>query len=95
MIHLREDFVSIKNYPGYFWSVTEQQLYTLKVSGVLRPMKPHKGWKSYYTCVPPGYQVSKDGRRRHLALSDLKELHLSPSFIYEPYPMAPCEHTDE
>ena len=37
MVTLPKDFVAIK-FPGYFWNIKEQRLYSMKVTGVLRPL---------------------------------------------------------
>lgn len=42
MVTLPKDFVATR-YPGYFWNVVERKLYTLKVTGELRPMHSAKG----------------------------------------------------
>ena len=71
MITFPPEFVATK-FPGYFWNVKDQKLYSLKVTGVLRPLRysgPNR-WNFYRS----GYRVSVNGRSRWLFLTDLKNL---------------------
>lgn len=76
MIIFREDFVTIPNYPGYYWSIFEKKLYSIKVDGILKPLKSHKGYNGGKFPVPPGYVVSKYGIRRNLTLNYLNSLRI-------------------
>ena len=77
MIRLPEGFIPTR-YDGYFWNVKEQNLYSIKISGVLRKLKPSKGYTGYssgqYVHVPPHYRVSVEGRKRYLYIMELKKL---------------------
>lgn len=57
-------------FPGYFWDFKEKVLYSLKVGGVLRPMKVQKPfWLRIHGrsfLIPEGYRVSVRGKRRSL-----------------------------
>lgn len=55
MVILPSDFTAIK-YPGYFWNIKEKKLYTMKVTGVLRPLK--KSNPNQYNYFRTGYEVS-------------------------------------
>lgn len=73
MVTLPKDFVATR-YPGYFWNVADKKLYTLKVTGELRPMTFNKGGFFYGTKFDPGYQISVKGRKRRYTLEYLESL---------------------
>ena len=73
MVTLPKEFVATR-FSGYFWNVAEKKLYTLKVTGELRPMAFHKGGFFYGTKVEPGYQISVKGRKRSFPLTYLVTL---------------------
>jgi hypothetical protein len=60
-------FVSIE-YPGYFWHVPSQSLWTMKVDGILKPMKsrniPYYIARQYNLPTQPCYQLSVGGRKK-------------------------------
>ena len=69
MITFPDGFVATK-FPGYFWNTTYEKLYTMKVTGVLRPMRiisPPPGQTSYES-----YRVSVNGVRRRLTTAQIK-----------------------
>jgi hypothetical protein len=68
MIVLPAGFVSTR-YPGYFWNIPEQKLYTAK-GGVLKKMYFSKGYNNH----PPGYKVSHLGYRKTMSLEYLQYL---------------------
>jgi hypothetical protein len=78
MVTLPPEFVAIQ-YPGYFWNVNDEQLYSLKTAGVLRPLKKTSG--SIYTDGFAGYNISVLGRRAFLRTVDLKMLRPVDSVI--------------
>lgn len=41
MVTLKPEYIATK-YPGYFFNREDEQLYSLKVDGVLKPLKYHK-----------------------------------------------------
>ena len=68
MVTLPPEFIATK-YPGYFWNVNTNRLYSLKVSGELRPLKHIKPnrWNNMWRYSPTGgYRVSVKGRNRYL-----------------------------
>ena len=73
MVTLPVDFVATR-YPGYFWNVKEKKLYTLKVTGELRPMKFQKGGRFYGRIIEPGYKISVNGVRRKYNMKYLNSL---------------------
>ena len=73
MVTLPIDFVATR-YPGYFWNVTDKKLYTLKVTGELRPMALNNGGFFYGTKFEPGYQISVKGQKRRYTLDYLNKL---------------------
>ena len=72
MVTLPVNFVATK-YPGYFWHIPTQALYSLKVDGVLSPLKI-TGPNHWNKWTEPGYRVSVQGVRRSLMLSYLQKL---------------------
>jgi hypothetical protein len=73
MVTLPKDFVATR-YPGYFWNVVERKLYSLKVTGELRPMTFHKGGNFGWVRVEPGYQISVKGKKRTYTMDYLGSL---------------------
>jgi hypothetical protein len=73
MVTLPVDFVAT-NAPGYFWNVKEKKLYSIKVTGLLKPLAFHKGGTFYGVSHKPGYQISIRGRKRTLTLDYLNSL---------------------
>lgn len=77
MVIFPPEFVKTK-YPGYFWNTVDQQLYTIKVTGVLRPMKLQPSWSLYvngrYQVIGKHYGVSVGGVKKILTLEYLKGL---------------------
>lgn len=71
MITFPDGFVATR-FPGYFWNTTDEKLYTMKVTGVLRPMR--------ISSPPPGradhesYRVSVNGVRRRLTTAQIKRV---------------------
>lgn len=73
MVTLPKDFVATR-YPGYFWNVKEKKLYTLKVTGELKPMTFFKGGTWYGVSHEPGYKISVNGQRRKYTMKYLNSL---------------------
>lgn len=79
MVTLPPEYTATK-YFGYFWNTKEQRLYSIKIGGVLRPLKfvnPNK-WNELPS---PAYRVSVKGRDRYLLISELKKLTIQDSII--------------
>ncbi len=70
MITFPPEFVATK-YPGYFWNTKTDKLYSIKVTGCLRPLTFKK--ESYWT-PNTGYAVSVNGKKRFLRLDYLRKL---------------------
>lgn len=70
MVTLPPQFVATK-YPGYFWNVDTQTLYTCKL-GVLREMKRDR--PSYFNHQFDGYRISHEGDRKLLSMRYLMAL---------------------
>ena len=73
MVTLPTEFVATR-YPGYFWNVKERKLYSLKVTGELRPMAFFKGGTFYGVRHDPGYKLSVNGVRRKYTMDYLNSL---------------------
>ena len=71
MISLPKGFVSTK-YPGYFWNVDDETLYSVKVHGSLKPMVMQKA--SMWNNGMANYKVSVRGKHRILYVKDLEKL---------------------
>lgn len=71
MITFPPQFVVTK-FPGYFYNTLDKQLYTIKVTGELRPM--HYNRPNYWNRYRSGYQVSYRGRRRFMTIEYLQSL---------------------
>ncbi len=82
MVVMPPEFVATR-YPGYFWNTTEKKLYSIKVTGELKPMAFHKGGFFYGNRVEPGYQISVKGQKRTLTLEYLKTLAPVPTTKFE------------
>ena len=74
MVTLPVEFVKTK-YPGYFWNVTTKKLYSIKVTGELKPLKFQKGGTFGWKVIAPGYAVSVGGVRRRMTLDYLHTLY--------------------
>lgn len=73
MVTLPKDFVMTRC-PGYFWNVVEKKLYSIKVTGELRPMKFDKGGRFYGRDIVPGYRISVNGQKHKLTMEYLSKL---------------------
>lgn len=80
IVSLPKGFVATK-FPGYFWHIEEQKLYTIKVTGVLNPIKISKPNPRFNKLHEPAYRVSVNGARRYLHLRDLLKLTYESSEI--------------
>jgi len=80
MITLPPQYIATK-FPGYFWNVNQQALYSIKVSGVLTRLKHTK--PSIFTHWNSGYRVSVNGRRMWLSDQYLTNLKPHNSVIPE------------
>jgi len=81
-IMLPEEFETTR-FPGYFWNTANQKLYSIKMHGVLRPLKLQK--PNHFTPVSirsPYYQVSVRGRSRYLLLDELSRIKRSFERVY-------------
>ena len=88
MINFTEDLTAIQ-YPGYFWSIKKGILYSIKIGGVLTPLKRRDiwtlrkftqfGWK--YDATEWYYQVSVNGHTKIITDVYLKNLVLQDCTI--------------
>lgn len=78
MVTLPPQFIATK-YPGYFWNVEDRQLYSIKVSGTLKPLV--RCYPSYWTDYKEGYKVSVTGHRRFMSMDYLRALNPTDSVI--------------
>lgn len=86
MVTLEPQFIATK-YPGYFFNSDDEQLYSLKVDGVLKPLKFHKPNHFNHLFNFPvklrdgsrvwttgGYYVSVKGNKKFYPIEALKDL---------------------
>ena len=86
MVSLPPVFIATK-YPGYFYNSSNEQLYSLKIDGILKPLKYQKpnrfnhmfNWRiklkdGSYVYTEGGYYVSTKGRKKFYPIEELKEL---------------------
>lgn len=78
MVTLPKEFVATK-YPGYFWNIDDNILYSVKITGQLKPMKSGFAgdmidgkWRPNYNI--PVYKVSVAGARKILLIKDLEKI---------------------
>lgn len=79
-----ESFRAIKGYPGYFWNIEEKRLYSLKIGGILRPLKMydrfyHRYERSYSTWNH--YQLSVNGSSVNIGVDKILKLLEDPHTI--------------
>ena len=72
MVIFPPEFVKI-HIPGYYWNVERECLYSIKVDGVLKPLKRQPPFRSPYVDLPAGYRVSHKGRRITLGQQELRK----------------------
>lgn len=71
MVTLPKEFVATR-YSGYFWNIKDQQLYSVKVTGELKPLvkqSPNQ-WNHFRN----GWRVSVNGNHRFLDIVYLQGL---------------------
>lgn len=83
MITLPEGLFALDGYPGYFYDKEEAQLYSLKIGGVLKPLRMYTWIFSKYSrkLCEPHYVLSRNNRRHYLFMHDLMKILVSPDVI--------------
>lgn len=89
MVVLPSDFVATR-YPGYFWNIVEKKLYSIKVTGELKPIKFNRGGSFGHVTIMPGYPVSHKGERRKYTMEYLGSLKAVPKSKHEVIGVAKC-----
>ena len=82
MVVLPKDFVETK-YPGYFFNVVDENLYSVKVTGTLKPLA--KSRPNQFNHFRTGWGVSVRGNHRWLDLEELRRIKPKPT-IYPVWP---------
>lgn len=81
MVQFPPSFVQLDRYPGYYWNVDDQQLYSIK-SGVLSPIKIKQAYRGPtrggFIDTEAGYVISINGQRRKLTQRYLSTIGLMP-----------------
>lgn len=81
-VRFPQHFIALPLYPGYFWNLKNEKLYTMKITGVLRPLKKCKFRKYNGRLMKfDGYAISVNGRRQHIDMKPLKFLTAQYSTI--------------
>ena len=74
MVTLPKQFIAIR-YPGYFWNTDDEKLYSVKITGALKTLALNNGWDyALSRRCEPCYNVSVNGRKQRIFLSELKTL---------------------
>lgn len=83
-IRFPEGYVALKGFPGYFWNANTQHLYTMKVTGELRPLAVqfanwrmlrklrHTAVGRFISADDPYFVVSRAGKRRTMSIPYIK-----------------------
>ena len=80
-------FRALKNLPGYLWHIEEKRLYSLKIGGVLRPLKMQKyDWKTGRPIHWEHYQISTKGRRFSIGVNRIERMIEAPHIIPQVQP---------
>lgn len=83
MITFPEHFKAIKGFPGYYWNIEEEHIYSIKIGGILRRIKKYQ--PSYYSMnkglVVPYFQLSKNGKTHYLAIDRIENKLIDPFTI--------------
>lgn len=82
-VTLPPDFVALDRYPGYYWNLTDQKLYSIKITGVLKPLKRQKGrfyLRGQFYDVD-GYHVSYNGWRKYIRYEELLKIKPAKSVV--------------
>lgn len=77
-------FRALKGYPGYFWHLEEQKLYSMKVQGILKPLARYDRWynrhnRTYETW--DYYQLSVRGRPVNIGVDKILKILEDPHMI--------------
>ena len=86
MVKLKPEFIATR-FPGYFFNTKDEQLYSLKIEGILKPLKFYKPNPFNHMQRHPvklkdgnsvmtrgGFYVSVKGRRKFYPIEKLMEL---------------------
>ena len=69
MITLPSELKAIRGFPGYFFRESDKQLFSIKIGGVLKPLKhktsPPLQWNHFRGFS--GWELSKDCIRRNIS----------------------------
>lgn len=69
MITLPSELKAIRGFPGYFFRESDKQLFSIKIGGVLKPLKhknsPPLAWNRFQGFS--GWELSKGGKRHNIS----------------------------
>jgi len=72
LTRLPAGFVATK-WPGYFWNMEEEDLYSIKVDGVLKPLTHQRDFRWGHYTFPAGWSISHKGRKFRVTREQLKK----------------------
>jgi hypothetical protein len=78
MINFPPEFVATR-YPGYYWNIEKQTLYSIKVTGELREMERSKPCR--FNHMFDGYKISVKGFRTGYTMDYLRKLTPSDTVV--------------
>ena len=82
MITLPTDLKALRGLPGYFYRESDGSLFSIKIGGVLKPLKhrvcPPMHWNHLEGFS--GWELSVNGRRRLISDSKIKSLIIQEDF---------------
>ena len=63
MVQFPAEYIQLDKFPGYYWNTITKSIYSIKVGGILTPLKFHKPFYINGKMTLPGYKLSLKGRR--------------------------------
>lgn len=66
------EFIAVPRHPGYYYNIKNKTLYSIKVDGVLKPLKKHK--ESKFNRYRSGWVVSRNGHKWYIEEGYLNSL---------------------
>jgi hypothetical protein len=73
------ELIAVPNYHGYYWHPGEGVVYSMKVDGILKPLKKKKAFGEH----PSGYPLSRKGKSSTKPLEFFRRL--TPQDYKVPY----------
>ena len=84
MIKFPVQFRALPKYPGYFWNVEDKKLYSIKIKGVLKPLKK-KYPNRFNNMYSPFYEISINGQRKYISVDRIVKICVPHHLIVPEY----------